>query len=201
MLNGVLMLIYLSIGFSINLFSSELGSWWMNTPNGNQICNEKLNDKYTIGIICKNVKSDANEFGHIISNIRKWFFYKKHIIGESKFENQIRYFIFNENTCEIDIFVQKLDFESALQKKRLTPLIWKRWHKQYWGFIFTDGDFGEGILYIFFKLPLFILSWLVIIIGLLKTKCDFRKISTWILALYGCVLLIRVILDYYPGSI
>ena len=179
----------------------EFASWWQKTPNGNEICKEKWNNKYVIGIKCNDYKIKENDYGHVITNLTKWYFYKNQIIGEFDNENQIGFFIFNELSCEEQFFEDKKKFENKLEELNLKPRIWTRWYDSNWGMIITSGDFGEGINFIFIKLPILIITLIVVLIGLVRTKFNFKhKFNKMSLTIVGLIVG-RILLDILPSSI
>lgn len=196
-----LIILILMIGMSKIGNCAEFASQWQETPKGNEICKERWNSEYIIGIKCKHHKIEGIKYGHIITNLTKWYFYKNQIIGEFINENEIGFFIFDELSCEKQLFKDKNKFENQLKELNLKPKIWTRWYHSYWGMIFTSGDFGEGIYFTFIKLPILIITPIVTLIGLIRTKFDikhkFNKISLTILGL----IIGRILLDILPNSI
>lgn len=195
------MILILTIGIPKNGKCGEFASWWQKTPNGNEICNEKFNDKYVIGIKCKDYKIEVNEYGHVVTNLTKWYFYKNHIIGKYKKGDQKEFFIFSELSCEGKFFKDEVEFGNKLKELNLKPKVWTRWYDSNWGMIITSGDFGEGINFIFVKLPILIITSIIVLIGLIRTKFNikhkFNKISLTIVG----IIVGRIILDILPGSI
>ena len=179
----------------------EFASWWQKTPNNNEICNEKWTNKYLIGIKCKDYKINKSyEYGHIISDLAKWYFYKNQIIGEYKSEENIAYFIFDELTCKKQTFDLKSEFQNKLKELNLNPMIWTRWYKSNWGMIFTNGGFGEAFMFIYFKLPILIITTIIFLIGLIKTKFNLKhKFNKFTFTIMG-VIVGRILLDIFPNS-
>ncbi|MEO1263429.1 MAG: hypothetical protein AAFZ15_31755 [Bacteroidota bacterium] len=186
---------------STNATCSELASWWQKTHNGTEICKEKWSNIYYIGIKCLGHKKRGEKFGHNITDLSKWYFYQNHIIGAFSQAEKPAYFIFNEFTCEKQIFLDKNKFDDRLNKLDLKPFIWTRWYDSNWGMILTNGDIGDSLILIFFKLPILFITGIIILIGFIRTKFDlkhkFNKIS---LAIIGLIIL-RLLMDIYPGSI
>lgn len=179
----------------------EFASWWQKTPNGNEICNEKWNNKYFIGIKCKVYNIEGNKYGHVITNLTEWYFYKNQIIGEFVNENQVGFFIFDELSCKKQLFKDKKKFENELEELSLKPKIWTRCYDSNWGMIITSGDIGEGIGFIFIKLPILIVASIIVLIGLIKTRFNFKhKFNKISLTIVGLIVG-RIILDILPNSI
>lgn len=182
---------------------SEFASWWQKTPNNNEICNEKWNDQYVMGIICKDKVFDGERIahGHIITNLNKWYFYKNQIIGEFNNENKKAFFIFDEATCKTEIFKEKVDFENRLQALDLVPKIWTRWYQSNWGIIFSSGDFGEQLTFFYLTLPILIATPIILLIGLISSNFNFKhKLNVLTLIVMG-IIIARIFLDLMPNSI
>ena len=142
----------------------ELASWWQKTPNGNEICKEKWNDNYVIGIKCKILEKESNQDGHMISNLKRWYFYKNFIIGELAEGGQKKYFIFDETNCQEQEILTQNGFRNRIEALNLRPKIWTRWYSSNWGVFLTSGDYGEGMIFMLVKLPLLILMEFVLAI-------------------------------------
>ena len=178
----------------------DFASWWQNTPNQNVICNEKFNDKYAIGIYCKNLGFEDEINGHVVSKLIKWYFYRGQIIGEYQSEHSNAFFIFDELTCQKQSFNSKIEFDKQIQELKLKPKIWTRWYKSNWGIIFADGDLVEGIVFMLVKIPILIIISLVFLISMIRTK--FSLGSNFNRVTLGIMILIcgRILLDFFPQS-
>lgn len=190
----ILLLFTLSVGKC-----SEFSSWWQKTLYGNEICEEKWNNEYVIGIKSKNKKE--NQYGHIVTNLKRWYFYKNHIIGQLTEKDEQKYFIFNELNSDFFLFSSHREFKKKINELNLNPKLWSRWYSSNWGIIVSSRDFGDSLDFIFVTLPILILTLLIIIAGMVWTKFNlkhiFNKISLVILAL----IIGRILLDVLPQSI
>ena len=188
---------------------AEFGSWWQKTPGNNEIANEKWRDNYIIGINCKDLRMKQkyhgdimrNDSGNVISSLTKWHFYKNQIIGEFNNKGKKGYFIFNESTCQKEVFEEELKFKNKLKALNLKPKIWTRWYKSNWGIIFTSGAFEEGFIFLFIKLPILIILSLTFLIGLVKTKFNFKHKFNVISSAAFLLVIARILLDFLPSSI
>lgn len=188
------------------MFSQEIGkcgdfgSWWQKTKNGNEICNEKGSSGYFISIKCKDFRKSI-ESGYVISDIDKWYFYKNYIVGESiKIERQV-FFIFNEITCEHQVFQKREEFDKRINEIGLRPMIWTRWYKENWGYIITSGNFGDQLYFTFVIVPILFIVGLVTLIGLMRTGLDLKHKFNKAALIIVSMILVRILLDLFPGSI
>ncbi len=196
-----LIFLLLMIWNPIEATCGEFSSWWQKTPFGNDICKEKLSDKYVVGIRCLITDVELDEYWHVISHLERWYFYKNHIIGEFSNAGQKNYFIFNETNCQKKLFKKQAEYEVKLKDLNLVPRIWTRWYSENWGMIITSGDFDDGALFIGVILPALILFGLHFIIGLIRTKFDFKRTSNRIKLIATCLIIGRILLDIMPSSI
>lgn len=180
--------------------SSEFASWWQKTPGGNTIAKEKFLDKYHTGIKCDKFEISNDNFGHIISELKSWYFYKNFVVGDLLNDSKIVYFVFNEATCEKILFSNEKEFDDYIIINKLRPVVWTRKYSSNWGAIFTSGDFLEGVVFIYFKIPLLIILFLFILVGLLKTNFNLKHNFNRVSLLIGACVLIRIILDMIPNS-
>ncbi len=189
------------IFFSLDIYSSEYGSWWQQTPGGNTMAREKSNSGYIIGIECNNVTVYSDQNGHIITGLKKWFFYKNHIVGFLQKSGQENYFIFSEVDCRIDLFDSQDLFYKELKSNKLMPFIWTRWHTKNYGLIITDSkNIGDHLFFVIIQMPLLIVFLLYFIIVLVKTKFNInRRLNKFNIVIIGC-LFFRILLDLFPNS-
>lgn len=191
----------LLVGITQNGKCGEFASWWQKTRYGNEICNEKCIDVYQIGIKCRDYKvKGTDKCGHIVSNLKKWYFYKSKVVGEFTNSDKTNYFIFDEVSCEILIFKDLLLYKNKLEELNLNPKIWTRWYESNWGEIFTSGDFAEDLDFIFFKFPVLIFVSICVAIGLVRTKFNLKHKFNVISLIITTIILGRILLDLWPNS-
>lgn len=193
-------LLFVILIFPSKGYCGEFGSWWQTTPEGNTIGKEKWNDQYIIGIICTKRNNNHLKYGHAVSNLKKWYFYKHHIIGEYLENSKQRFFIFNESNCEASLFDTQQKFDKQILEKKLQPKLWTRWYEKNWGYIITTGDFGEGMFFLFVKIPLIILIIILIVVNLFRTKFDFTKITNRFSLLLLSLIALRILFDIFSDS-
>jgi hypothetical protein len=188
---------------SIPAKSSNHASWAQRTPGGSAISHTRVKEGYTNGIICKDIFKDYLSQGqesHAVTNLKKWYFYKNHIIGQYKHTSQVQFFIFNESTCVSKIFTNEIEFKNQIKLNQLKPLIWTRWHKENYGIIFTEGHIGHQLTFIWLYMPILIGLTIFFIITLSRTRFNLnKKINKINLTITG-IILIRILLDFYPQS-
>jgi len=180
---------------------SDYASWWQKTPYNNEICYENINDNYTIGIKCEKSNDNVNEFGHVISDITKWYFYRKYIIGEFIKEEKTNFFIFDELKCIKQTFDSKSEFEIQLKKLKLKPILWTRWYNSNWGVILTNGNIADSFISVFIILPIILITTIVFLVRLIRSKFNFKNIYNKIILVIIGIFILRIILDIYPNSI
>ena len=156
---------------------------------------------YAIGIQCKNARVKGDDNWHVVTNLEEWYFYKNHIVGKYKNISQFNYFIFNETNCQHEIYISKKEFTVQLKHKGLKPLIWTRWHKENYGMIFTDGHILDKIIFVWIYMPVIVGFALFFVITLFRTSCNLAKKTNKINLLIVGIILLRIILDFYPQSL
>ncbi len=197
----ILSTILLFLVCTVNAFSGGYSSWWQQTPEGNMIAHERAINGYTTGIVCKNANVKGGYQGHVIPNLKEWYFYKRHFIGQYRDSSQAYFFIFDESNCQKEIFTRQEEFKTQLKKKKLKPVIWTRWYNKNYGVIFTDGHLGDKLFCAYVQMPLIVLFSLFFTIVLFRTKFNITKpINKLNLVLAG-ILVLRIILDLFPNSI
>jgi len=179
---------------------AELASWWQKTKYGNEFCNIKYPNGYIISIKCKDYRK-ASRSGYVVTNVAKWYFYKGHVVGEVTEKGQKRFFIFDETTCQSRIFQQQETFHAKVREEGLRPILWTRWYEENWGFFITDGDIGDGLNFIFFKLPALVVVGIATLIGLVRTRFNLRHPFNLVTLTLVFLIGVRFILDLFPGSI
>ena len=178
-------------------------SWWQTTKLGNTVCKERGSNGYAIGIKCKELRRPEpfHENWHLVSNISRWYFYNNYIVGETEEKGQIRYFLFDELSCESQIYQEEEVFARRIHELQLKPSLWTRWYKENYGLIITDGDFGDGLVFFWVIRPALFIITLVTLIGLIRTNLDLRHPFNKVMLFIVGLILVRIILDVYPGSI
>lgn len=186
--------------FSILLLtlSSKAGDWsqwWHITPGGNEISNQSFNDVNRILFDCEGAERPLVQF------IDRWYFYKGYIIGTFQPNQPSQFFLIDEQSCAVDSFKDRAQFDLVLDQKGLKPRLWTRWYTSNWGFIFVGRGYGGFWDFLFFRgtwllLPLMVLAmwWIV--------RYNSRRNLKWILALaYMIIIIFRIVLDILPGSV
>jgi hypothetical protein len=184
----------------IEIEAAGFSFWHQTTNHGTTISYESCNDRYRIGLRCKIKKNNRDICGHKISDLSKWYFYKKHIIGEYSAESEFSYFVFDEETCTISSFYKSEKHIEHIKSNKLKPLIWTRNYTKNHGIILTSGDFTDGYLWLVLKLPLLIIISIIIIIGFVRTGFKNRKFNLISICIIALVT-IRLFLDCFPQSI
>lgn len=71
-----------------------------------------------------------------LSSLRKWYFYKNHIIGEYEHLTNNKYvtgyFILNELNGNLKTYDDTNLFENDLKNQQLTPQFWTRWYSDHY---------------------------------------------------------------------
>jgi len=192
--------------------SFEGDTWIRTTLGGNNFHHERCchgnNRSYSYNISCSNKNKDTtiikDKNGYIIQNLTKWYFYKKHIIGEYypiKYnKRKLKYFIFDECSCKLREIETKQEFEDLLQKEKLKPLI-TRSYRESWGMLIRGDDtIADFLFFLIIKLPLLIIFLIVSVVTLVKNKMDFKLLKVKFFTIMSIILLIRCLLDLYPNS-
>lgn len=175
-------------------------SWQQKTIHGSAICNIKGPNGYEIGIKCREQLS-VNGQKPIINNLTRWYLYKGFIIGEAIENDQIRFFIFDEAACQIQIIQAQEEFNAVLKERGLRPILWTRWYESNWGLIITDGHIVDKLDFVFFKLPILFVIGLITLIGLIKTKFNLRHRFNQVTLMIVGAIIVRIILDLFPNSL
>ena len=178
-------------------------SWWQTTKLGNTVCKERGSNGYAIGIKCKELRRPEpfHENWHLVSNISRWYFYNNYIVGETEEKGQIRYFLFDELSCESQIYQEEEVFERRIHELQLKPSLWTRWYHSNWGFFITDGHILDKLNVAFVKVPVVVLFGIVMLIGLVRTRFRLRHPFNVISLIIFIGIVVRLLLDVYPGSI
>ena len=176
------------------VFSGNFSFSRLKTPFGNTI---EYSNSYSI--FCSNRLFD-NWNKTEVRNIKKWYFYKKHIIGEYENGNRTSYFIFNDANGDVNTYEEKTKFDDTLKEQGLVPIIWNRQFDSFNGVIYNRDDgffrhFNETNCLIIGIFLFYVFNCLLITKFNLKKKIN--KVNTFILIL----IVIRVILDLVPYSI
>jgi len=181
--------------FAIPCSAGDFSEWWHRTPGKNEISNQQFNDQPGILVTCQ--KENAST----VRYLKKWYFYKKHIVGMLAPNQPNQYFIINEQTCQVDTFNSREDFNHTLNKKELIPHIWTRWYDSNWGFFFNGPGNGATFDFFFFRgtwLFFPIVLWSMVM--LIKNISKRNSILFLSLAIVSFTI-IRIVLDIYPQSL
>lgn len=178
-------------------------SWWQETRYGSEICKERGSNGYAIGIKCRDYDwtITSHENGHLITNISRWYLYKNHIVGEIVEEGQTRFFIFNEATCQSQLYQKREKFDDRILEIRLKPLLWTRWYEKNWGFFITDGHILDKLTFAYVKVPALFIIGIMTLIGLMRTQFNIKHRFNQVMLMIIAVIILRTILDLFPGSI
>ena len=180
---------FLTITFLIITLSSRaigLGDWQKKTPCGNVMGDPGGG---TILILTKN--------NQVINNISRWYFFRKHIVGQTSSD----YFIVNETTGEVWRYNEVQEWNTAIKKSELSPTIWTRWFTDNWKFyermLFTIIFIGAFILlpllfFLFRRLNRWITS---------DDKPKFKKTQVAVFIGIALIIVARILLDIYPQSV
>jgi hypothetical protein len=184
-------LLFVLIAFaSFNSFGMGWGDWMTETPGGHAMNNYSGNP---IALYLKDTS---------ITNVKKWYFFKKHIIGELASGS---YFIVDERSSKFEAFDKKEKWEKHLVENELTPTFWIRWYKDDWTYL----NDGLEIFYIIIFGPLLFLLltaiWIVLATfeldrGLsikMKKRYQFLTSATLVTILF----LFEKVLEIFPSSI
>lgn len=202
-MNRIPLVLILITTTSLPAKSSNHASWAQRTPGKSAISHTRAKEGYTNGIICKDIFKDYLSQGqkdHVVTNLKKWYFYKNHIIGQYNDTSQVQFFIFNESTCTHEKFEDEVAFKNQIKLKRLKPLIWTRWYKENYGMIFTEGHIGHQLTFAWFYMPILIGLTIFFIITLSRTRFNLNKKINKINLMITGIILIRILLDFYPQS-
>lgn len=201
-------LILILLCFQVPAKCGGYASWWQETRYGSEICKEKGSNGYAIGIECRDHKRNGvpqnmafHENGHLITNISRWYFYKNHIVGEITEEGQTRFFIFNEATCQSQLYQVQEEFDVRIREMRLKPILWTRWYEKNWGFFITDGHILDKLTFAYVKVPALIVFGIVMLIGLVRTNFRLGHVFNKATLIILVLIIMRFILDIFPGSI
>ena len=169
---------------SFNVYGYGLSDWQHETPCGNLI------DDNGNGITLHLTKK-----GQEMSLIKRWYFYKDHIIGISR-DN---YFIVNESTEQIYQFNNESAWQNAIQQNKLTPPLWTRWYADNW----VDFDYLliAIVLGFIFSIPLALLLLLMLYRAIVIEHFSLKEMNTAILLMLILVFGLIAILDAFPQSI
>lgn len=126
---------------------------------------------------------------------------KDQLIGEIDEDGEISFFLFNETTCQSQVYQIREEFNGRMQEMKLKPLLWTRWYEKNWGFFITDGHILDKLTFSLVKVPLLVMFGIVMLIGLVSTDYSLRnKFNQATLFILG-LMIVRIILDIYPSSI
>lgn len=116
-------------------FDQRLGGL---SPNGNKFADITKDSENAL------ILKETNER---INHVRKWYYYKDYIIGETY---EKKYFIVNELSNEIELFENNHTWLESISNNNLNPKYWTRWTG--FGGFSNIGD--DIILLVFFTFPI-----------------------------------------------
>jgi hypothetical protein len=113
-----------------------------NTPGGYTICDCDVLQDYD--------KNAPTVIGYEwqIPRLKKWYFYKKHIIGVS----EKNYFVLDEANNRLDIYQTEAEWQNAINERGLNPAFWTIW--------LDMGDAPENWFFILIMSVLTPVGWL-----------------------------------------
>lgn len=172
------------------------GSWRCETVNGSII-------RHPGGSIYLESERNGNRIN--LSGLKKWYFYKDHIVGiylvkdnSSWVEN---YFVLNELNLILSTFTEIQEFNKYLSTTNLVPEIETKWFSQYWKPLNED-------LMMLLVYPLFIFGFPFVLLVLLISECSTKGFRTafsslkrpFLLSLLFCIVyFLRYMYLYYLG--
>lgn len=172
--------------FQLSAIAIGLGDWQNKTPGGNIMGDPGGGTILTL--------TNSNQ---TIEHISRWYFYRKHIVGQTN----SGYFIVNEATGEVKRFTEFSQWNEILVQMALSPSIWTRWYSDNW-------KFYERMLFAIFFIGLLALLPLLFFLfrGLnnwLSGESKFRLRKPHLIAIVAIVAVIatRILLDVYPQSL
>ncbi|MFM2269915.1 MAG: hypothetical protein RL757_3356, partial [Bacteroidota bacterium] len=176
---------FLIIG-SFHAHGYGLGDWEHQTPSGNMM----RDNGSGITLTLNGKREDIS--------IKKWYFYKNHIIG---FSNN-SFFIVNETKKEIYTFKTEEDWHDAIGQHNLKPWIWTRWYVDNW--VEMDAILTI-ILFLFLgffivMIPLTMLFFWILFKAITEENCRPSKPNTAFLLSIFFLLFMRIMLDSFPQS-
>jgi hypothetical protein len=169
--------------------ASGLGDWLATTPGGHYMGNRG-------GGTFLSVKSSSEE----IIQIRKWYFFKGHIMAAT----DSAFFILDESKREPRWFLSKREWEQAIEEAGLEPALWTRWYTDNWRF-FERMAIPLSLAGVFIFLPLLILAvWRLLNTSVQwirsERKLKFRRIFIIGLLILLMLSIVRFFLDGHPQS-
>lgn len=196
MKNLVIFLIFL-FGHSINLNAGGISTWSQTTPYGNIIWFESAYPSEWNYITCGQSKTNSDFTSRDITlKIDSWYFYKGYVAGI--LSDSAKYFIFNEQTCQMRIFQGKPQFLEYCQSNDIKPNIWTRWHNDFYGYFYSNVECGFCIISNLVRSLTALLITLAVLFFAIKLK---NRITYILLLLWLVILTARLILDMYPQSL
>jgi hypothetical protein len=168
---------------SLKVYGYGLADWQHYTPGGNIMGDNGSGTALTL-------YGKQQE----IFRIRKWYFYKNHIVGLS----DKGFFIVNEEIKEIYIFNTELEWRNSISQNNLTPLLWTRWYSDNW------VDLDWIIIWLFFgfiiAVPLIGLFLWILYKAITVENFEMSKPNTAISFSVIFLFFMIIILDSFPQS-
>lgn len=176
-------------------FAGGFSYWEQSTPGGNSIFYDK-----GLGLSC------FAQQDHRPCELKRWYFFKNHIIGEyfiakegRAASERIGYFVVDEAHCAVETFREYDDFKRYLKGEQLAPRFWVRWYDDTWGF-FTTEEFGRqfGLM---FLIPILVVFYLVLLAFVIfGDQFSLKAASTHLFLFLNALIGLRLLLDHYPQS-
>jgi len=127
----------LFLTFSLSAYGLGWADWEDTTPGGNQI--------YNAGATTLHLSN-----GTTINDPQSWYFYKGHVIGVQRPEDQVEsYFTANEETNEVRRFKSRTEWKTHLSRQDLIPKLWTRWYNYKWTITRDDVTMGLALSLIY----------------------------------------------------
>lgn len=173
----------------------DYSQWWWQSPGGNEVCYESWGQEWILAIKCKEEPVKTDGYGFVIAYLKRFYFYKNHIVGEFRQDSALHYFVFNETDCGVLVFTEKDVFKQHLKKAGLIPIIWTRWYDE--NAVEPNFLIGYEMMVL---LPLFGILLIFSLIVLIASRFKVPAIN-WFFTLIFLLIVGKIILNNVPGSI
>jgi hypothetical protein len=178
---------FLAISFlfiSLRLSGFGIGDWQHETPGANLMEDPGSGTQLTI-----------RKTGEKLLGIKRWYFYKDFIVGESADV----LFILDENRGEKLIYNDREKWTKEIQLRGLKPFLWTRWYTDNW----VDGDWLLIWLYFGFIVSIPLTLFFLFALYQVIVKERFRLTSFYTIFVLSVAIGIgmTLLLDHYPCSI
>lgn len=172
----------------VPLFAGGWANWYAETPGGNQI-------SWEYGVIgYSSAKGDVN-----IEGLESWYFYDGRIVGILKSPHAG--FVVDERTNAIQIFDDRMKWQSYCAEAKIVPRFWTRWYSTDWRF-FGDSFALTAYVFVMALFPVVIVLSGFLLFQVLARERALRR-RPW--TLMGTAVLffaiVRLLLDLFPQSV